>query len=59
MKLISKALRMARGKGITVLPAIHKFVHVCSRMKWAILPLLTATEHPRILAGTRLSSHRG
>jgi len=37
MQLTSKALRMARIKGITVLPATHEWIDR------AILPLLQAT----------------
>jgi len=57
MKLISKALRMAR-----VNERSHSFTyhqHVYPRMKWAILPLLPAAEHHRTSAGTHFTCHRG
>jgi len=53
MKLISKALRMARVKGITQL-----YPHAYPRMERAILPLLPAAEYHRTLAATHFSPHR-
>jgi len=54
VKLISIVLRMARVKGITqfYLPSTR-----LSTMEGAILPLLSATEHRRTLAGTHFLSH--
>jgi len=55
MKLISKALRIARVKGIT---QFYYPPYVYPQMEGVILPLLPAAEHHRTLASIQVISRR-